>query len=94
MDHSIGRPARICQACRAPKRKTKELKPLLGQPLSPREKQVCEGMRWGKSYKAIAWELKLAPGTVKVYASRIFDKTGMANKVTLAVWWALTEQVN
>lgn len=94
LDYSLGRPARACLACKAPDRKVKGYKgkeAKLGDSLTIRDKQVIELIRFGKLNKEIAHELHIGEGTVKVYVSRIFIKTGMANRTILAVWWALTD---
>ncbi len=97
-DYTLGKDrARACQDCKAPSRKLRGYKgkeAKLGDPLTMRDKQVIELIRFGKLNKEIAHELHISEGTVKVYVSRIFIKTGMANRTILAVWWALTEQVH
>ena len=53
--------------------------------LTPREKDVvrlvCRGMR----NKQIAEELRITPGTVKVHLMHIFEKTGLKDRLALAV---------
>ncbi len=85
--------ARVCPACKTPAKLkgVKDKLAKLGDPLTVRDKQVIELIRWGKANKEIADTLHLDEGTVKVYVSRIFIKTGMANRTILAVWWLLSE---
>jgi two-component system response regulator FixJ len=54
-----------------------------GQPLSPREVEVCERLVCGKRDKMIAHELNLSPRTVQLYRARIFKKKGVGNAVEL-----------
>ena len=53
--------------------------------LTPREKQIvvliCRGMR----NKQIAEQLHITPGTVKVHLMHIFEKTGLKDRLSLAV---------
>ncbi|HEX6896845.1 MAG TPA: response regulator transcription factor [Bryobacteraceae bacterium] len=53
--------------------------------LTPREKQIvaliCRGLR----NKQIAESLHITPGTVKVHLMHIFEKTGLKDRVALAV---------
>lgn len=44
--------------------------------LSPRERDVVRLLRAGKPYKAIAWELGIAPSTARVVGSRALRKLG------------------
>ncbi|WP_116209082.1 response regulator [Streptomyces olivoreticuli] len=53
--------------------------------LSPRERQVLEGIRQGKSNADIATELFMSEGTVKSHVSSIFNKLGAANRVQAAL---------
>ncbi len=41
----------------------------------------------GKPNKEIAYELALTVGTIKVFVSSIFMRTGCPNRTALAVWW-------
>jgi two-component system nitrate/nitrite response regulator NarL len=56
-----------------------------GSRLTPREKQivalVCRGLR----NKQIAENLHITPGTVKVHLMHIFEKTGLKDRLALAV---------
>ena len=56
-----------------------------GSRLTPREKQIvgliCRGMR----NKQIAENLKITAGTVKVHLMHIFEKTGLKDRLALAV---------
>lgn len=62
---------------------------LLGKPLTPRETQVLDLIATGKLNKEIAHEILLGEGTVKVMVSTILAKTGLSNRTSLAVWWAI-----
>jgi DNA-binding NarL/FixJ family response regulator len=74
----------ICDSCRKPKT---HINPnVVGRPLTFREKQVVALITTGQSNKAIAHELLLSEGTIKVYVSHIFDKVGVTNRTELAVW--------
>ncbi len=88
-DFPIGDGKRVCGNCRAPK-------PLpgdpYGKPLSFRERQLVTLLLKARLNKEIASELHLTEPTVRIYFSRIFDKTGARNRVELAVW-ALTTQM-
>ncbi|HEY2357910.1 MAG TPA: response regulator FixJ [Phenylobacterium sp.] len=44
--------------------------------LSPRERQVLEGVVGGKMNKVIAFELGISPRTVEVYRANMMSKTG------------------
>jgi len=97
MDGSVECKLRVCPTCRLPaierqRHRRDEALPLLGKPLTIREKQIVEMVRFGKLNKEIGGELHLTEGTIKVYLDRIYKKTGMANRTILAVWWALTER--
>lgn len=54
-----------------------------GQPLSPRELEVCVLLVLGKRDKMIAHELSISPRTVELYRARIFKKKGVGNAVEL-----------
>lgn len=69
-----------CTDCRAPRGAKR-----FSNELSPRERQVVVLVAEAKANKEIAYTLKLTEGTVKVYLSRIFVKTGSANRVDLAL---------
>jgi len=78
---------RVCPACRKPKATYTDVR--AKAPISklyPREVQVAELVARGLSNKAIAWQLKLSEGTVKVYLVHIFDKLQVNNRVELAIW--------
>ncbi len=44
--------------------------------LSPRERQVLEGLLAGLPNKSIAYDLAISPRTVEVHRARLMDKTG------------------
>ena len=54
--------------------------------LSPREQQLVDMVSQAKINKEIAYELRLAEGTVRDYLSRLFRKVGVKNRTELAVW--------
>lgn len=85
-----GREAMVCRLCRTPKsNKVISRTALYGKPLSKRERQISELISEGMMNKEIAFRLRLSTGTVKVYTSRLFAKTGMFNRTSLARWWIL-----
>ena len=85
---------RICPSCRKPRtpQKVKDPANLLGLPLTVREKQIVDRVCEAKLNKEIAHQLHLAEGTVKVFMSTIFSKTGVSNRTALAIW-ALRQSV-
>lgn len=74
---------RVCSQCRKPKPFQRES---AGQPLTMRERQIVHLVREAKANKEIAYELRLAEGTIKEYLNRIFRKLGMKNRTELAIW--------
>lgn len=54
-----------------------------GQPLSPRESQVCEYLCLGWTNKEIAEVLNLSPRTVEDHRSHVYDKMSVRNSVEL-----------
>jgi len=53
--------------------------------LSPRHKQIVTLLSQAKTNKIIAHELGLTEGTIRIYISHIFKKTGAANRTDLAL---------
>ena len=53
--------------------------------LTPREHQVRELVRQGLPNSAIARELGIRPGTVKIHLKHIFEKTGIRGRYGLAL---------
>lgn len=53
--------------------------------LTPREKQILRLVAEGMSNRETARRLGLAEATVKVYMQRIFKKTGVKNRTSLAI---------
>lgn len=53
--------------------------------LTRRQAQVVEGVRRGKQSKAIARELNISVGTVKIHLSRVMKKMKAANRTEVAV---------
>ncbi len=58
-----------------------------GRPFTARHKQIAGLICEGKSNKQIGWQLHLTEGTVKVYISEMFVRSGTANRAGLAAWW-------
>jgi DNA-binding NarL/FixJ family response regulator len=81
--------ANICSACRAPTVTFAEIKRRsVGKELTRRQKQVAALVTQGLSNKEIAFELKLAYGTVKEYLSSMFVRLGVRNRTELALRWS------
>jgi len=55
--------------------------------LTPRQLEICKLVAQGLQNKQIAEVIGLTPNTVKVYVHRIYDKTGMGNRLELALWY-------
>lgn len=51
--------------------------------LSPRERDVLEGVIEGKLNKQIAFELEISPRTVEIYRANLMTKTGARNMAEL-----------
>jgi DNA-binding CsgD family transcriptional regulator len=76
----------VCTSCRKPvNTRHREASPLLGRPLSFRERQVVDLVALGKLNKEISSDLHLTEGTIKEYLNRIFRKVGITNRTELAV---------
>jgi two-component system, NarL family, nitrate/nitrite response regulator NarL len=57
------------------------------QALSPREIQIGDLIAdEGLANKAIAYRLHLSEGTIKIYVSHIFKKSGAGNRTQLGIW--------
>jgi len=54
--------------------------------LTPREAQLCALLAMGLRNKEMGYALEISEGTVKVYLSRLFDKTGCEDRLELALW--------
>lgn len=52
--------------------------------LTPREREVVEGVCRGLKNREIAAELGISAGTVKVHMTHLFEKTGAADRAELA----------
>jgi DNA-binding CsgD family transcriptional regulator len=94
VDYSDGGLARVCVTCKAPKPPQSRFDAvvLAGKALTPREVQIATGVAHGLPNKEIAYQLHLGEGTIKTFLSTILAKTGMPNRTTLAVWWALSHR--
>jgi DNA-binding CsgD family transcriptional regulator len=53
--------------------------------LTPREWETAASIAAGKSYKETAYELGISIKTVKAHMSRVYEKTGAASNVALAL---------
>lgn len=60
--------------------------------LNFRERQIVNLVRQAKLNKEIAYELRLAEGTIKEYLNRVFRKLGVKNRTELAIWAMTHEQ--
>jgi NarL family two-component system response regulator LiaR len=58
--------------------------PSLGRDLTDREREILALLVEGQTNKAIARELSLSPGTVRIYVSNILSKLGAANRTEAA----------
>jgi NarL family two-component system response regulator LiaR len=58
--------------------------PPLGHDLTDREREILGLIVEGRTNKAIAQELALSPGTVRIYVSNILSKLGAANRTEAA----------
>jgi DNA-binding NarL/FixJ family response regulator len=54
--------------------------------LSPRETDVCKAIVAGRQNKEIARDHGLSVGTIKTHIDNMLRKTGVRNRVELAVW--------
>jgi DNA-binding NarL/FixJ family response regulator len=54
--------------------------------LSPRQRQIVDGVARGLTNKQIAHDLDISPATVKTILERLFGISGAANRAALAVW--------
>ncbi|WP_028671927.1 helix-turn-helix transcriptional regulator [Saccharospirillum impatiens] len=59
-------------------------RPVNPLPLSPREQQIARQFAAGRSYKQVAQQLGIAPGTVRTHLTRIYEKLGVRDKGALA----------
>lgn len=73
----------VCKQCKIPPPKSWKERPPLR---AGRQNQILELLRQAKGNKQIAYELRLSEGTVKVYMNLLMRKTGMPNRVALAIW--------
>lgn len=48
--------------------------------LSPRERQILEGLAQGKSSQEVARDLSISENTVKAHLTRVFQKLGATNR--------------
>jgi DNA-binding CsgD family transcriptional regulator len=78
--------ARVCAPCRKEAKGRNRFLSRFGDALTLRENQIVELLSEGHSNKEIAYRLHLTEGTVKVYVSNIFDKTGFSSRFKLGLW--------
>lgn len=57
----------------------------LAQKLTPRERQVLQGLTEGKSNKEVAIDLDLTESTVKLHVKTLYRKIGAANRTQAAM---------
>jgi DNA-binding NarL/FixJ family response regulator len=62
--------------------------------LSERDKEFVRAVAAGYSNLEIAAMLGLTHGSVKQRIKAIYDKTGMGNRVELALWWLKREHAS
>jgi two-component system nitrate/nitrite response regulator NarL len=62
--------------------------------LTAREQQVLELLQQGLSNRAIAEELQIKPGTVKIHMKHLFEKTGIRGRHSLALATTLEDAAN
>ncbi len=77
-------PEELRRGVRSNRRLRGEPVSLRGKPLSLREKAVIAALQEGLTNKAIGQRLGLTEGTVKVYLSTVYAKTGL-NRMELAL---------
>ena len=58
---------------------------ILGRQITPRESQIVRQLKQGRTNKAIAHELGLKVGTIKVYMSHLSDKLGGLSRLEIAL---------
>lgn len=54
--------------------------------LSPREKEIAWMYAQGNSYKRVAQRLGVSPTTVRTHLARAYQKLGVSDKGSLAIW--------
>ncbi len=59
--------------------------PLFGQPLTTREAEVAQLVGEGHTNRKIAEQLGISEQTVKNHLTAVYDKTGAATRVQLAL---------
>ncbi len=59
----------------------------LGSKVSKREAEVADLVVQGLMDKEIAEALCITPGTVEQHISHLKQRSGMRNRVLLALWW-------
>jgi DNA-binding NarL/FixJ family response regulator len=60
--------------------------------LTPRERQIAHLIAHGHRNRAVAEQLGVTTGTVKVHVNNIYAKLGIDNRVTLVRAWLLAEK--
>ena len=77
INEATGPRSRLCSTCGR--------RPEVGHPLTKQEMRIRQFVCDGVGNKEIARQMHLTDGTVKVYISRIFIKTGVTSRTELAV---------
>lgn len=60
--------------------------------MSPRERLILSLIVEGKANKQIAHETGLSETTIKNYLTNLFNKLGVDNRTSAAVWWLQNSQ--
>ncbi len=68
--------------------------PMLGQPLTSREAEVAQLVGEGHTNRHIADRLGISEQTVKNHLTAVYDKTGAASRVQLALRQIRREPAN
>lgn len=53
--------------------------------MTKREERVFQELAWGKSNKAIAYDMGIPESVVKTHAHNLFKKLGVTNRVAAAL---------
>lgn len=82
-----------CPHCRFDRKKLQRL-PVLGDQLTPREKQIADLVGRGFTNPEVAGNLYLTEGTIKEYLFALFRKAGVRNRTEFALWWRDRNETN
>jgi DNA-binding CsgD family transcriptional regulator len=78
---------RVCAQIVAPLRLAAELEGASPPLLTPRQRHLMERVALGWTNKRIAFDLDIAPATVKTLLERLFRRFGVANRTALVARW-------